>query len=112
MSAASAEDFLRDNSGAVDWQCLAELKSSVDHLVGSDLRAATRLVERIESLAPLLGDGVSLGYALASRARIMFTEGRHSEANTLYERGISDIRAAGLPVEAAKIQIQQIDALK
>jgi len=111
MSAASAEDFLRDHSG-LDWRSLAELKSSVDHLIGADLRAATRLVERIESLAPLIGDGASLGYAHASRARIMFTLGRHSEANTLYETGIDAIRAAGLPVEAAKIQTQQIDALK
>ena len=47
MSAASAEDFLRDHSG-LDWRSLAELKSSVDHLIGADLRAATRLVERRE----------------------------------------------------------------
>src|SRR5215813_2754616 len=52
MSAASAEDFLRDHGGSVDWQTLAQLKSSVDHLIGADLREATRLVERIESLAP------------------------------------------------------------
>src|SRR5262245_7665519 len=112
MNAASAEEFLRDQGGSVDWRLLAELKSSVDHLIGADLREATRLVERIESLAPLLGDGASRGYAQASRARIMFTLGRHSEANNLYQDGIAAIRAAGLPVEAAKIQIQQIDALK
>src|SRR5215471_12892586 len=112
MSAASAEDFLREHGGSLDWRTMAEFKSSVDHLVGADLREATRLVERIESLAPLLGDGACLGYAQASRARIMFTEGRHSEANSLYQNGIDAIRAAGLPIEAAKIQIQQIDALK
>jgi len=112
MSAASVEDFLRDHNGTLDWRTLAELKLSVDHLIGADLREATRLVERIESLAPLLGDGASMGYAQASRARIMFTLGRHSEANSLYKNGIDAIRAAGLPVEAAKIQIQQIDALK
>jgi CHAT domain-containing protein len=112
MSAVSAEEFLRDYGESLDWRSLAELKSSVDYLVGADLREATRLVERIETLAPLLGDGASMGYAQASRARIMFTLGRHSEANTLYENGIDLIRAAGLPVEAAKIQTQQIDALK
>src|SRR5260370_38661509 len=42
----------------------------------------------------------------------MFRLGRQSEANSLYEHGIEGIRGAGLPVEAAKIQIQQIDALK
>jgi CHAT domain-containing protein len=112
MSAASAEEFLRDRGGTPDWRLLAELKSSVDHLIGADLKEATRLVERIETLAPLLGDGASMGYAQASRARVMFTLGRHSEANNLYENGIDAIRSAGLPVEAAKIQVQQIDALK
>ena len=111
MGLSSAEEFVRRDPG-IGWRTVALLKLDVDRLVGTDVKAATRLVDRIEALASLVGDPVSGAYAHVSRARLLFTLGRHGEANSLYDAAISTIRGAGLPAEAAMIQIHQIEALK
>jgi CHAT domain-containing protein len=108
--ATSVEAFWSEQ-GALDWPVVASLKGDVDHLVGSDLRAAGHLASRIQGVAELLGDGISRAFADASRARVLHHEGRHQEANRLYERAIGVLQSSGLAPDAARIQKQQVDAL-
>jgi CHAT domain-containing protein len=110
MKADSAKVFLRA-SRRVDWRTFASLKLDVDGLVHSDLNAAARLVERIDQLAELTDEPRSRAFARASRARWLHLLGRHSEANPLYEDAIKALISFKLPLEAAILQKQQVDAL-
>lgn len=111
MSAENAEAFLRQQGGRIEWQLVADLKTEVDRLVGCDLNAAGRLVDRMERLAALVGDPVSEAFAQASRGRILGYSGHHAQANELYDDAISAMRAANLSQEAAFIQMQQLHDL-
>jgi len=110
MNSDSAEMFLRA-SRRVDWRTFASLKLDVDGLVHSDLNAASRLVERIDQLADLTDEPRSKAFARASRARWLHLLGRHGEANPLYEKAVNVLASFNLPMEAAILQKQQVDAL-
>lgn len=111
MSAESADAFLHEQGGRIEWQQMAALKAEVDRLVGCDLNAAGRLVDRTEQLADLVGDPVSKAFAQASRGRALSYTGHHAEASALYDLAISAMRAARLSREAAFIQMQQLTEL-
>jgi CHAT domain-containing protein/tetratricopeptide (TPR) repeat protein len=112
MKAKSAEAFLRTQKGVVEWQTLSALKSEVDHLRGRDLNAAASLSTRITELANLLNNPLSQAFAEVSRAYVLHQQGRHKDANELYQNAIAVMRRAGLLTEAAIIQKTQVDALK
>ncbi|MGH9824266.1 MAG: hypothetical protein ACREDR_13555, partial [Blastocatellia bacterium] len=112
LSFSSEEEFLKQIGGRVDWRTIARLKLDVDHLIGTDVKTAARVVESIEKLASALGDNVSGAYARISRARLLYTQGQHLKANDLYTAGVSALQGAGLRTEAAMVQVQQIDTLK
>jgi CHAT domain-containing protein/tetratricopeptide (TPR) repeat protein len=112
MKAKSAEAFLRARKGVVEWQTLAALKAEVDHLRGRDLNAAATLSTRISELAQLLDNPLSQAFAEVSRAYVLHQQGRHREANELYQNAVAVMRRAGLSTEAAIIQKTQVDALK
>ena len=90
---------------------LAALKPEVDHLVRCDIKTATRLVDRIEQLAALMGDPVSRAFADANSARVLHHTGRHAEADGIYQSASAGLRQAGLRTEAAVIQNQRVDVL-
>ena len=110
MSAESPEAFLREN-GPVAWQMFSALKSEVDRLVACDLNEAGRLTDRVEQLAGLVGDPVSKAFAQGSRGRVLYSSGRHSEANELFDYAVKAMRSANLRSEAAIIQKPQVAAL-
>ena len=112
MQAESIESFLRDEPQAGEWQTCAALKAEVDRLIGSDLNAATQLATRLTQLAGLSDSPASRAFAEAGRARVLHQQGRHSEANDLYESAIALMRRARLGSEAAILQKQQVAALK
>lgn len=111
MGARSLDAFLAGQNGRPRWQTFATLKGEVDRLVGCDLKAAARLVDRIERLAAHVGGPVARGFAEASRARVLHLSGRHREANDLYDRALAALRAAKLTAEAGVIRIHQVYAL-
>ncbi|MEW6206840.1 MAG: CHAT domain-containing tetratricopeptide repeat protein [Acidobacteriota bacterium] len=111
MSAEDVEAFLRQQGGRIEWTLMAELKAEVDRLVGCDLNAAGRLVERMEQLAALTSEPVSEAFAKASRGRMLGYSGHHAQANELYEDAVSAMRAARLSREAAFLQIQMLTDL-
>jgi tetratricopeptide (TPR) repeat protein len=110
MSAESPEAFVRHLSED-GRQTLSALKSEVDRLVTCDLSKASRLVDRTERVAEIIGDPVCRALAAACRARVLHRSGRHAEANSLYESAIQVLREAGLKGEAATIQKPQVAAL-
>ena len=111
INAESPQAFLLEQNGSAGWQTLAALKPDVDHLVRCDINTATRLVERIEQLAVLLGDPVSRAFADANSARVLHHTGRHAEADDIYQSASAGLRRAGLKTEAAVIQNQRVDVL-
>jgi CHAT domain-containing protein len=111
MEASSVEAFLRARNNGLDRRALASLKGEVDRLVHVDLKIAATLVERIERIAVLSADPLSVAFARASRARLLHIRGDHREANHLYEAAAKTLRAHRLFMEAAVIRRQQIDAL-
>src|SRR6185503_11844103 len=110
MSAESPEAFLREH-GPLAWQTFSALKSEVDRLVTCDLNEAGLLTDRVEQLAGLVGDPVSKAFAQGSRARVLYSSGRHSEANALFDDAVKAMRSANLRNEAAIIQKPQVAAL-
>ncbi|HYM00597.1 MAG TPA: CHAT domain-containing protein, partial [Blastocatellia bacterium] len=112
LSFSSEEEFLNGLRGKADWRTVARLKSDVDHLIGTDVKTAARVVDSVEKLASFLGDSVSDAYARISRARLLYTQGQHLKANELYNVGVKALHGAGLRTEAAMVQVQQIDSLK
>src|SRR5580704_5113532 len=91
---------------------LAELKSEIDRLVTTDLKAAADLADRIEQLAPLAADPIATAFAEASRARVQYHSGMHSEADKLYESAAMAMRNGVLAMEAAIIEKHRLEALK
>ncbi|HJQ70820.1 MAG TPA: CHAT domain-containing protein [Blastocatellia bacterium] len=111
IDAESPQAFLLEQNGSAGWQTLAELKPEVDHLVRCDMKTATRLVDRIEQLAVLLGDPISRAFADANNARLLHHTGRHAEADSIYKSASAGLQKAGLDTEAAVIQNQRVDVL-
>lgn len=111
MKASSAEDYFRARGRSVNWRTFATLKQEVDHLVNSDLNAASPLVERIEELASITGDSLCEAFAKSSRARLLHLLGKHREANNLYDQAARVMQSFKLKGEAAVVQKQQVDAL-
>lgn len=111
INAESPQAFLLEQNGSAGWQMLAALKPEVDHLVRCDIKTATRLVDRIEQLAALMGDPVSRAFADANNARVLHHTGRHAEADGIYQSASAGLRQAGLKTEAAVIQNQRVDVL-
>lgn len=111
MRAKSADSFLRAQGGRVDWRMMAALKTGVDQLVHRDLKAADRLVGRIEQLVAPGSEPVLQAFAQASRARLLHLSGHHAEADALFEAAIGAMQDAKIAGEAAKVQRQRIDTL-
>jgi CHAT domain-containing protein/tetratricopeptide (TPR) repeat protein len=111
MSAENAEAFLRQEGGRIEWQQMAALKAEVDRLVGCDLNAAGRLVERMEQLAAIVDEPVSEAFAKAGRGRLLGYSGHHAQANELFDDAASAMRAARLSREATFIKMQQLTEL-
>lgn len=111
IAAESADVFLRDTSVAPSWEIVSTLKTEVDRLIGSDLNLAARLSERVEQVAAVLGDGISKGFAEASRARVLHHAGRYDEANSLYQSAIQKTRQARLTTDTAILQMHRVFAL-
>jgi CHAT domain-containing protein len=111
ISAESPQAFLLEQNGSAGWQTLAALKPEVDHLIRCDINRASRLVERIDQVAELLGDPISKAFADANNARVLHHTGRHAEADDIYQGASAGLRAAGLRTEAAVIQNQRVDVL-
>lgn len=111
LSAQSERDFVRSIRRA-DWNLLARLKDEVDELISTDLKKATRLVERIRKVAAIVGGDIAGAYAWICKARIHYVRGEHVKANDLYDAGVATLISAGLKPQAGMIQIQQLDALK
>ncbi|MGA9771335.1 MAG: CHAT domain-containing tetratricopeptide repeat protein [Blastocatellia bacterium] len=112
IKAESADGFLRQHEIAPGWQTISALKTEVDRLVGADLNAAQVLAERTDRLADLFGDSISKAFADASRARVLHHLGQYAQAEDLYDRAVSALRAARLPSEVAIIQVQQVALLR
>jgi CHAT domain-containing protein len=111
IAAESADVFLRDTGVVSSWETVSALKTEVDRLIGSDLNAAERLSERVEQVAAVLGDGVSRGFAEASRARVLHHAGRYAEADSLYQSAIQATRDARLTTDTAILQMHRVFAL-
>ena len=111
IRAKDFDTFLSEQNGYPKWRTFADLKREVDRLVGCDLNIAAHLTDHIERLAAHVGDPVSRGFAEASRARVLHSSGRHSDANSLYDSALATLRAAKLSSEAADIRIHQVYAL-
>ena len=111
IAAESADVFLSDIGVVPSWETVSALKTEVDRLIGSDLNAATRLSERVEQVAAVLGDGVSRGFAQASRARVLHHTGRYTEADSLYQSAIQATRQARLTTDTAILQMHRVFAL-
>lgn len=111
MTAESADVFLRDSGVAPGWEIVSTLKTEVDRLIGSDLNLAARLSERVEQVAAILGDGISKGFAEASRARVLHHVGRYDEADSLYQSAIQKTRQARLTTDTAILQMHRVFAL-
>ncbi|HSB11895.1 MAG TPA: CHAT domain-containing tetratricopeptide repeat protein [Blastocatellia bacterium] len=111
INAESADVFLREEAISSSWETVSALKAEVDRLIGSDLNAARRLSERVEQVAAALGDGLSKGFAEASRARVLHHIGRYDEADSLYQSAIRATRAARLTTDTAVIQMHRVFAL-
>jgi tetratricopeptide (TPR) repeat protein len=112
LDSANVHEFAREQDGNLRWQMLAELKSEVDRLVTTDLKAAAGLADRIEQLATLAADPIATAFAEASRARVQYHSGLHSEADKLYESAATAMRNGGLAIEAATIEKHRLEALK
>lgn len=110
IEAENVSAFVFDQRG-LDWRAVASLKSDVDKLAASDLKSATRLADRVGELSALIGDSLSQAFADASRARVLDNGGRHSEANTLYEKAAAVMTSAGVKTDAAIVRKQQLHAL-
>jgi CHAT domain-containing protein len=111
MSAESAEAFLAELGGKIDWQTMAALKNEVDRLVGVDLHEAELFTTRAEQLAELTHEPVSKAFAQAGRARVLYFQGRHAESNAVYDGVVSALRAGKLASEAAFARMQQSGVL-
>src|SRR5262245_4585767 len=111
MRSRSVEAFLRHHGGRVRWQSVASMKVESDRLAHTDLKDASKLVDRVEALAALIRDPRIDAFAQASRARLLHIEGKHGAANRLYQLAVAGLRSFNLEVEAARIQKQQVDAL-
>lgn len=111
IKAKSAERFLRDKTVSSSWETVSALKVEVDRLIGSDLNAAKRLSDRVEQVAAVLGDGLSKGFAEASRARVLHHVGQYAEADSLYQSAIRATRAAKLSTDTAVLQMHRVFAL-
>jgi len=111
INCESAEALLRDQPAVRTWETVSALKTEVDRLLGSDLNAAQRLSERVDQLAAVLGDSISIGFAEASRARVLHHAGRYSEADALYQSAIRATRAARLTTDTGVIQMHRVFAL-
>lgn len=112
MKATSAAAFLRAQRSGVNWQTFAALKSEVDRLTASDLKAAAQLSSRVDELAVLVKDPLANAFAEASRARLLHQQGNPHDANQFYESAVTALRRANLTNEAALLQKSQVDALK
>jgi tetratricopeptide (TPR) repeat protein len=111
VSAESTEAFLRNRPVVSTWETVSALKTEVDRLIGSDLKAARRLSERVDQIAAVIGDPVSKGFADASRARVLHHDGRYAEADSLYRSAIRATRAAKLTTDTAVLQMHRVFAL-
>jgi len=111
INAESVDAFLRESDVVSSWQTVSALKAEVDRLIGSDLKVAERLSERVEQVAAALGDATSKAFAEASRARVLHHLGRYSEADALYRSAVEGTRAAKLTTDTAVIQMQRVFAL-
>jgi CHAT domain-containing protein len=112
MQSRSVEAFLRRRRGRrLRWQSVASMKVESDRLAHTDLKDASRLVDRVEALAALIGDPRIDAFAQASRARLLHIEGKHGDANRLYQLAVTALLSFNLDVEAAGVRKQQVDAL-
>jgi tetratricopeptide (TPR) repeat protein len=111
MSAESPEAFLRSRRGRTGWKMFAALKTEVDRLVHSDLKAARNLVECIDRVAALTEEPTSVSFAQASHASLLHVLGNHSEANRLYESSARAMQSEGHRTQAAILQKQQVYVL-
>lgn len=111
LRSKSAATFLRRQGGRLAHEDLFALKREVDRLVSCDLETAERLADRVDELSRLMNDPLASGFAEAGRARVFDQQGRHVEANAMFEAAATRMRAAGFSAEAAVAQRQQVHSL-
>jgi tetratricopeptide (TPR) repeat protein len=111
LNAESTEAFLCAAPVSVNTKTISEFKEHLDELIGSDLKKAELLSERITEVASFLGDQTSRAFAEASRARVFHHLGRYEEADALYRSAIDATKAKDLFFDAAVFQMHRVFCL-
>jgi tetratricopeptide (TPR) repeat protein len=109
--AAQQRVFISNAEGLPSQQLIEALSVKIRELLPRDPDLADIFAETSLFVASLLNTPVALAYATRSRAQVLYTMRKCSEAEPFFERAVELFEQAGLTAEAGRTLVGQIDNL-